>query len=83
MTKFKQDGPIKKPTSSSQSNTRRMISNSRDSQLHKTETRIEKSRAERWKITGVVALSECQLRVQAKSHTNFYNFSCHTSHRSF
>ncbi|XP_078179308.1 LRR/ubiquitin-like domain protein [Carex rostrata] len=56
------DGPIKKPASSSQSNTRRMISNNTDSQLHKTETRIEKSRAERWKITGVVTLSECQLR---------------------
>ncbi|KAJ4786112.1 LRR/ubiquitin-like domain protein [Rhynchospora pubera] len=56
------EGPITKPTSSSQSNTRRIVSNSRDSQHPKTETRIEKSRAERWKITGVVALSESQLK---------------------
>ena len=74
MTKFEQDGPIKKPTSSSQSTTRRIISNNRDSQLHKTETRIEKSRAERCKKTGVVTLSECQLRVQAKSLQIFIIF---------
>jgi hypothetical protein len=78
--KFEQDGPITKPTASSQSNTRRIIPNSKDSQLPKTEAKIEKTRAERWKITGVVALSECQLTVQAKSDF-FFNFLRRSSNR--
>ncbi|KAJ3676452.1 hypothetical protein LUZ60_003864 [Juncus effusus] len=54
------DGPITKQNISSPSNARN-ISIKNDTKPQKIEV-IQKSRSERWKITGVVALSDCQLK---------------------
>ncbi|XP_072983236.1 plant intracellular Ras-group-related LRR protein 8 isoform X1 [Typha latifolia] len=55
------DGPITKEVTSSSTNTRRTF-NGKQSQIHKTETVLNRNRCDRWKSTGVVALSECQLK---------------------
>lgn len=59
------DGPIKKEMPAP-SNLRR---NANANQVkEKREVTVEKSRTERWKATGVIALSECNLRVYNIGH---------------
>ncbi|URE01515.1 hypothetical protein MUK42_20719 [Musa troglodytarum] len=54
------DGPITKDAAS-QSISPRKILDAKQTQVSHTRTNVEKSRSERWKLTGVVALSECHL----------------------
>ncbi|KAG1339051.1 hypothetical protein COCNU_04G013570 [Cocos nucifera] len=56
-----QDGPITKVTTSPSTNTRRIF-DGKQSQVHKTNTIVDKSRSERWKMTGVVGLSWSHLK---------------------
>lgn len=59
-TSPEQDAPITKDSSSQANNTRRIVDSK---QTHAKNTIVEKNRSARWKLTGVVALSECQLEV--------------------
>ena len=59
---LKQDGPITKNSSSSATSVTR-ASNVKERQTQKPEAVVGKSRAERWKLTGVVALHDCDLKV--------------------
>ncbi|KAG6538288.1 hypothetical protein ZIOFF_003402 [Zingiber officinale] len=54
------DGPITKDSTSQTANSRRIL-DAKKAQVSHTKTFIEKSRSEKWKLTGVVALSECHL----------------------
>ncbi|XP_074587614.1 plant intracellular Ras-group-related LRR protein 8-like [Curcuma longa] len=54
------DGPITKDSTSQTANSRRIL-DAKKAQVSHTKTFIEKSRPEKWKLTGVVALSECHL----------------------
>lgn len=56
------DGPITKNSSSSATTVRRP-SNVKENQTQKPEAVVTKSRSERWKLTGVVALNDCDLKV--------------------
>ncbi|WVZ59161.1 hypothetical protein U9M48_009353 [Paspalum notatum var. saurae] len=56
----KLDGPITKNSSSSTSV--RRPSNVKENQTQRPETVVSKSRSERWKLTGVVALNDCGLK---------------------
>jgi len=56
------DGPITKNSSSSATTVRRP-SNAKENQAQKPEAVVTKSRSERWKLTGVVALHDCDLKV--------------------
>ena len=58
---LKQDGPITKNSSSSATSVTR-ASNVKERQTQKAEA-VGKSRAERWKLTCVVALHDCDLKV--------------------
>ncbi|RLN15833.1 plant intracellular Ras-group-related LRR protein 8 [Panicum miliaceum] len=55
------DGPITKNSSSSATSVAR-TSNVKERQTQKPEAVVGKSRAERWKLTGVVALHDCDLK---------------------
>ncbi|KAG8091812.1 hypothetical protein GUJ93_ZPchr0012g19803 [Zizania palustris] len=55
------DGPITKNSSVPVPSARR-ASNVKGSQPQKLETNISKSRSERWKLTGIIALSDCSLK---------------------
>ncbi|XP_062205484.1 plant intracellular Ras-group-related LRR protein 8 [Phragmites australis] len=55
------DGPITK-NSSIPTTTARKTSNVKESQTQKPEAAVNKSRSERWKLTGVVALHDCDLK---------------------
>ncbi|XP_039827949.1 plant intracellular Ras-group-related LRR protein 8-like isoform X2 [Panicum virgatum] len=55
------DGPITKNSSSSATSVTR-ASNVKERQTQKAEAVVGKSRAERWKLTGVVALHDCDLK---------------------
>lgn len=59
---LKQDGPITKNSSSSATSVTRTL-NVKEHQTQKPEAVVGKSRAERWKLTGVVALHDCDLKV--------------------
>ncbi|WOK93671.1 plant intracellular Ras-group-related LRR protein 8 [Canna indica] len=54
------DGPITKDSTSQATNPRRIL-DANQPYISRTKTVIEKSRSERWKLTGVVALSENNL----------------------
>ncbi|KAL5682904.1 hypothetical protein ACJX0J_009289, partial [Zea mays] len=56
------DGPITNNSSSSATTVRRP-SNVKENQTQKPEVVVTKSRSERWKLTGVVALQDCDLKV--------------------
>ncbi|XP_020086000.1 plant intracellular Ras-group-related LRR protein 8 isoform X2 [Ananas comosus] len=56
------DGPITKDAITSPSTNTRAKLYGKDSQIHKSQTVIIKSRSERWRSTGVVALSESNLK---------------------
>ncbi|CAD6212757.1 unnamed protein product [Miscanthus lutarioriparius] len=56
------DGPITKNSSSSATTIKRP-SNVKENQTQKPEAVVTKSRSERWKLTGVVALNDCDLKV--------------------
>lgn len=60
---FEQDGPVTKDAVTSPSTNTRAELDAKNSQIHKAQTVIVKSRSERWRSTGVVALSECYLKV--------------------
>lgn len=62
LSTLKQDGPITKNSSSSATTVRRP-SNVKENQTQKPEAIVTKSRSERWKLTGVVALHDCDLKV--------------------
>ncbi|RWV94119.1 hypothetical protein GW17_00043381 [Ensete ventricosum] len=71
-----QDGPITKDAAS-QSISPRKILDTKQAQVSHTRTNVEKSRSERWKLTGVVALSECHLEVHNNGvdlQMNLYSF---------
>ncbi|KAJ1295346.1 hypothetical protein BS78_01G216600 [Paspalum vaginatum] len=55
------DGPITKNSSNSATSVRRP-SNVKENQTQRPETVVSKSRSERWKLTGVVALNDCDLK---------------------
>ncbi|CAN6310930.1 unnamed protein product [Urochloa humidicola] len=55
------DGPITKNSSSSATSVTR-TPNVKERQTQKPETIVGKTRAERWKVTGVVALHDCDLK---------------------
>uniref|UniRef100_A0A804J1V3 Ubiquitin-like domain-containing protein n=1 Tax=Musa acuminata subsp. malaccensis TaxID=214687 RepID=A0A804J1V3_MUSAM len=54
------DGPITKDAATQSISPRKLI-DTKQTQVSHTRTNVEKSRSERWKLTGVVALSECHL----------------------
>lgn len=62
LSTLKQDGPITKNSNSSATTVRRP-SNAKENQAQKPEAVVTKSRSERWKLTGVVALHDCDLKV--------------------
>jgi len=62
LSTLKQDGPITKNSSSSATTIKRP-SNVKENQTQKPEAVVTKSRSERWKLTGVVALNDCDLKV--------------------
>ncbi|CAL9751840.1 unnamed protein product [Musa acuminata subsp. burmannicoides] len=54
------DGPITKDAATQSISPRKLL-DTKQTQVSHTRTNVEKSRSERWKLTGVVALSECHL----------------------
>lgn len=55
------EGPITKNTNSSATGVRRP-SNVKETRTQRPETVVSKSRSERWKLTGIVALHDCDLK---------------------
>ncbi|BAT11128.1 Os10g0456200 [Oryza sativa Japonica Group] len=56
------DGPITKNSSVPAPSTRR-ASNVKEAQIQKSDTNVSKIRPERWKATGIIALSDSSLKV--------------------
>lgn len=59
---LQQDGPITKNSSVLAPSTRR-ASNVKEAQIQKSDTNVSKIRPERWKATGIIALSDSSLKV--------------------
>jgi hypothetical protein len=59
---LQQDGPITKNSSVPAPSTRR-ASNVKEAQIQKSDTNVSKIRPERWKATGIIALSDSSLKV--------------------